>query len=240
MSVRVAWCVHSVCTQQQRNSRLRGHSTTLALHLVVLADERQLPLFPGGGGGLFGGLMGGLVNQAVKGLASQLEKAAQETRDVSEEAAARIRGSAQIQQRLGSGVTVGPAMSQSVSSSSINGRTTKTVTLLLPVYSAGGVPVAQAQVTQTQSSGQGSSCRVAVSGCAWGTAYVLAAVGSRWGCAAVAEASFNPTGCTPSCCCRCACPRATRWCWMMTSRAVAAGARAATRRGMWWRLSSST
>ena len=41
-------------------------------------------------------------------------------------------------------------MSQSVATQSINGRVSKTVNLLLPVYNAAGAPVAQAQVLQTE------------------------------------------------------------------------------------------
>jgi hypothetical protein len=130
------------------------------------ADDRQLPQFPSPGG-LFGGLMGGLVNQAVKGLAKEMQKTAAQTRSVSETASLRIQQSQCIQQRLGR-VTVGPAMSQSMSTSSINGRVSKTINLVMPVYGAGGLPVAQAQVTQVEGAGQVDSCRIAVR--------------TRWGC----------------------------------------------------------
>jgi len=113
-------------------------------------DDRPLPVALPGGGGLLGGLVGGIVNTAIKGIADQLEKSAQDSRSVSEYAAERIAGSYQVKQRLGE-VTVGLPMSQSVSSQSINGRTSKTVSLLLPVYNAAGAPVAQAQVSNMNS-----------------------------------------------------------------------------------------
>lgn len=100
-------------------------------------------------GGILGGLMGGLVNTAIKGLAKELEKSAEQTRNVSEIAAERISNSRRIKQQLGE-VTVGLPMSQSVSSQNINGRVSKTVNLLLPVYNAAGAAVAQAQVVQSQ------------------------------------------------------------------------------------------
>eukprot|EP00775_Hariotina_reticulata_P004602 gene4602-4856_t len=108
-------------------------------------EDRPLPMTFPGGGGLLGGLVGGLVNTAIKGIAEQLEKSAQDSRSVSENAAERISSSYQVKQRLGE-VTVGLPMSQSVASQSVNGRTSKTISLLLPLYNAAGAPVAQAQV----------------------------------------------------------------------------------------------
>jgi hypothetical protein len=138
--------------------------------MCARADDRQLPQFPSPGG-LFGGLVGGLVNQAVKGLASEMQKTAAQTRSVSETAALRIQNSSILQQRLGR-VTVGPAMSQSMSSSNINGRVSKNISLLLPVYGPGGRPVAQAQVTQVEAGGRVDSCVIAVSdSVCWGTAW---------------------------------------------------------------------
>lgn len=110
--------------------------------------------------------MGGLVNQAVKGLAKEMQKTAAETRSVSETAAVRIQQSRRIQQRLGS-VTVGQPMGQSMSSSNINGRVSRNISLLLPVLGPGGMPVAQAQVSQVETGGRIESCRIAVS---WGAA----------------------------------------------------------------------
>jgi hypothetical protein len=113
------------------------------------------------GGGLLGGLVGGLLNTAVKGLAKELEKSAEQTRSVTDLAAERISSSRRIKQRLGE-VTVGLPMSQSVASQNINGRVSKTVSLLLPVYNLAGAPVAQAQVTQVEGLAQ-NTCRIAVS-----------------------------------------------------------------------------
>ncbi len=59
-------------------------------------------------------------------------------------------------------MTVGPLMSQSSSSSSINGRVTKQIVLLMPVYgSAGDGGTAQVAVTEGQ---QGRSMQISVSG----------------------------------------------------------------------------
>jgi hypothetical protein len=129
--------------------------------LCLPADDRQLPQFPTPGG-LFGGLVGGLVNQAVKGLAKEMQKTAAQSRSVSETAAMRIQQSQRIRERLGP-VTVGPAMSQSMSTSNINGRVNKTISLMMPVYGSGELPVAQAQVTQVENSSQVESCRISVS-----------------------------------------------------------------------------
>jgi hypothetical protein len=93
---------------------------------------------------------------------------------MSETAALHIQQSPRIQQRLGR-VTVGPAMSQSMSTSSINGRASKTISLIMPVMGAGGMPVAQAQVTQVEAAGQVESCRIAVSAgiACWASAHML-------------------------------------------------------------------
>lgn len=139
-----------------------GKHSPACLPACLSADDRQLPQFPTQGG-LFGGLIGGLVNQAVKGLAKEVEKTAAQTRSVSETAAMRIEQSQRIRERLGP-VTVGPAMSQSISSSNMNGRLNKTISLMMPVYGSGRLPVAQAQVTQkVEGSSQVESCRIAVS-----------------------------------------------------------------------------
>ncbi|WIA13518.1 hypothetical protein OEZ85_007091 [Tetradesmus obliquus] len=139
--------------QQPDSSRLQQRSP------YGRDDDRPLPMqLPGGG--LLGGLVGGLLNTAVKGLAKELEKSAQQTRSVTDLAANRISSSRRIKQRLGE-VTVGLPMSQSVASQSINGRVSKTVSLLLPVYNLAGAAVAQAQVTQVEGPAQ-NTCRIAV------------------------------------------------------------------------------
>lgn len=139
--------------QQTDSSRLQQRSP------YSRGDERPLPM-PLPGGGLLGGLVGGLLNTAVKGLAKELEKSAEQTRSVTDLAAERISSSRRIKQRLGE-VTVGLPMSQSVASQSINGRVSKTVSLLLPVYNLAGAAVAQAQVTQVEGPAQ-NTCRIAV------------------------------------------------------------------------------
>lgn len=112
-------------------------------------------------GGFLGGLMGSVINSAVQGLAKEMEKTAEATRSVAEVAADRISSSRRVKQRLGQ-VTVGLPMSQSVATQSINGRVSKTVNLLLPVYNAAGAPVAQAQVIQSEGQYQDTT-RITVS-----------------------------------------------------------------------------
>lgn len=112
------------------------------------AAERPLPLvppLPGGGGGLLGGLVGGLVNAAARGLAESLERSAADSAAVAQRAADAIAGSRTVRQRLGD-VSVGLPLSQSASSSSVNGVASKTISLLLPVYNSAGGVVSQAQV----------------------------------------------------------------------------------------------
>lgn len=53
-------------------------------------------------------------------------------------AARVLQASAQLRQELGGAVQVMPPVSQSSMSQSINGRSSKTVTLLLPVVGPGG------------------------------------------------------------------------------------------------------
>eukprot|EP00882_Tetradesmus_deserticola_P001135 GHRQ01001228.1.p1 GENE.GHRQ01001228.1~~GHRQ01001228.1.p1 ORF type:complete len:264 (+),score=96.75 GHRQ01001228.1:278-1069(+) len=139
--------------KQSVDSRLRQRSP------FHRDDDRPLPM-PVPGGGLLGGLVGGLLNTAVQGLAKEMENSAKQTRSVADLAAERISSSTRIKQRLGE-VTVGLPISQSVASQSINGRVSKTVSLVLPVYNLAGVPVAQAQVTQAEGPAQ-NTCRIAV------------------------------------------------------------------------------
>eukprot|EP00882_Tetradesmus_deserticola_P003502 GHRQ01003705.1.p1 GENE.GHRQ01003705.1~~GHRQ01003705.1.p1 ORF type:complete len:263 (+),score=92.49 GHRQ01003705.1:278-1066(+) len=139
--------------KQSVDSRLRQRSP------FHRDDDRLLPM-PVPGGGLLSGLVGGLLNTAVQGLAKEMENSAKQTRSVADLAAERISSSRRIKQRLGE-VTVGLPISQSVASQSINGRVSKTVSLVLPVYNLAGVPVAQAQVTQAEGPAQ-NTCRIAV------------------------------------------------------------------------------
>lgn len=115
----------------------------------------------GFGGGLVGGLLGravgGVLRSAAGALAEQLQQAAQQVADVQDRAARVIEGSAKVRAALGGSVRVGPPMSQSSMSQSINGRVSKTVTLLMPVAGANG---------QTAQVGAGSGASKAGAG-AW-------------------------------------------------------------------------
>lgn len=86
------------------------------------------PLF---GNGLLGRALGGLVMNAAKGLSEQLAAAARETQNIYEAAAAAIEADSRVAAALGA-VSVGPPVSQSSSSSSVNGRVTKRVVLVSP------------------------------------------------------------------------------------------------------------
>ena len=88
------------------------------------------PLAPLFGEGLVGRALGGLVGAAVKSLGEQMEQQARAARGVYEDAAAAIRACPEVATRMGGDVSVGPAMSQSSSSSSVNGRVTKQVVLV--------------------------------------------------------------------------------------------------------------
>lgn len=70
---------------------------------------------------------------------------------VYQEAVGRITRSDQLRARMGP-VTCAPPMSQSVSSQVINGRSTKQVTLIVPVYGQSG-QAAQAQVRSSDADG---------------------------------------------------------------------------------------
>ncbi|KAG2495571.1 hypothetical protein HYH03_006171 [Edaphochlamys debaryana] len=132
-------------------------AATSILPVPAAKDEKPVPrprdpdmsLGPSTGGGLLPNLLGravgGLLSSAVSSLAKQVEAAARESAGAYEEAAQRIQSSAKLQDRLGT-VTVGPLMSQSSSSSNINGVVTKQVMLLMPVAGSRGVS-GQAQVS---------------------------------------------------------------------------------------------
>lgn len=103
------------------------------------------PLFAedlGLGGGLVGGLLGraagAVLRSAVKGLGEQMRQAQEQVADVQDRAARIIESSSKLRQALGGSVQAMPPVSQSSMSQSINGRMTKTVTLLLPVAGANG------------------------------------------------------------------------------------------------------
>lgn len=93
-------------------------------------DLPQSPLGPLFGDGFLGRAVGGMVASAVKSLGEQMAQQARETRGVFEDAAAAIRASPDVAARMGGAVVVGDPISQSSSSSSINGRVTKRVVLV--------------------------------------------------------------------------------------------------------------
>ncbi|GFR39896.1 hypothetical protein Agub_g401, partial [Astrephomene gubernaculifera] len=125
----------------------------------------EVPFGPPGGGllpNLIGRAVGGLLSSALSSLSAQLEEAAREQAGAYQEAVARIQGSAKLRARLGS-VTVGPVMSQSSSSSSINGVVTKQVALMLPVYgSLGASGTAQVTVVEGAQQPGGRSMQIMV------------------------------------------------------------------------------
>ncbi|KAI3435896.1 hypothetical protein D9Q98_001954 [Chlorella vulgaris] len=122
------------------------------LQRVESERRRQQDIFQPPEGAFGGGLMGGLLNKAVGSmlrsavgaLEGQLREAEEQTAEVEDRAARLITGSSKLRQRLGA-VRVGPAMARSSSMTSINGRASSQVTLVLPVEGERG-QVAQAQV----------------------------------------------------------------------------------------------
>lgn len=103
----------------------------------------------GFGGGLVGGLLGravgGMLRSAVGAMGEQLRQAAEQVADVQERAARVIENNGRVRSLLGSPVRVLPPVSQSSMTQSINGRTSRTITLLMPVVGPTGT-TAQAQV----------------------------------------------------------------------------------------------
>ncbi|GIL44080.1 hypothetical protein Vafri_1631 [Volvox africanus] len=131
-------------------------------------EKPQAPLgpFSAGGGGLLpnlvGRAVGGLVANALSSLSAQLEEAAREQAGAYEEAVARLQGSAKLRVRLGT-VTVGPVMSQSSSTSSINGVVTKQVALTMPVYGSLGISgTAQVNLVQGPQHPGGQTTKIIV------------------------------------------------------------------------------
>lgn len=117
------------------------------------------------GGGLVGGLLGravgGMLRSAVGALGEQLREAQEQVADVQERAARVIQSNSKLQARMGGSVRVMPAVSQSSMSSSINGRTSKTLTLVMPVVGAGG-QAAQAQVQYVEGDRAGQELSISV------------------------------------------------------------------------------
>lgn len=89
---------------------------------------------------VFGGLMGMAVKSIFSAVGKQLQQASQQSAAVREQAAALIESDFRVQRALGGGrVQVGrDAISQSSSTTIINGQRSAAVTLLLPVQSSGG------------------------------------------------------------------------------------------------------
>ena len=119
-------------------------------------ERRQQPPEADFGGGLVGGLMsravGGLLRGALGMIEGQLAAAQEQAEGVQSRAAAVIEGSARLRERLGGPVRVLEPMAQSSMTSIINGRSTRTITLLLPVVGADG-RAAQAQVDYAEGAG---------------------------------------------------------------------------------------
>ncbi|KAI8469470.1 MAG: hypothetical protein J3K34DRAFT_393961 [Monoraphidium minutum] len=113
------------------------------------------------GDGLLGRAAGGLLAAAAAGVARQMERQAAAARGVYEDAAAAVRSSPEVAAALGGAVSVGPAASQSSASSSVNGRVTKRVAMVLPVSGAGG-RVAQAHVVSSEAPGAPASTEITV------------------------------------------------------------------------------
>lgn len=95
-------------------------------------------------GGLLNKAVGSMLRSAVGALEGQLREAEEQTAEVEDRAARLITGSSKLRQRLGA-VRVGPAMARSSSMTSINGRASSQVTLVLPVEGERG-QVAQASM----------------------------------------------------------------------------------------------
>lgn len=103
------------------------------------------------GPGLMGKVLGGLVGSAVKAVSKQVAESAKESNAAYNHAASVIRNSLKLRNKLGGGVTVGPAVSQAMSTSYINGRSSTVIQLVAPVYSDGG-EAAQANISVNESS----------------------------------------------------------------------------------------
>mmetsp|Transcript_3200 Transcript_3200/g.8031 ORF Transcript_3200/g.8031 Transcript_3200/m.8031 type:complete len:282 (-) Transcript_3200:133-978(-) len=90
------------------------------------------------GGGLVGRMAGAMLGSAVKAMGEQMAAAGRAVADVENRARDAIESDSRVLDLMGGRVEVGPPMSQSSMSSSVNGRVTKQVTLLLPVSGARG------------------------------------------------------------------------------------------------------
>lgn len=88
---------------------------------------------PNIGGGILGKMVGRWVGNMVNQMASELRDAAEQVAEVQGRAANIIQSSSKVRDRLGSGIEVMPAISQSSQYSNINGRVTRIVTMYMPV-----------------------------------------------------------------------------------------------------------
>mmetsp|Transcript_27085 Transcript_27085/g.48278 ORF Transcript_27085/g.48278 Transcript_27085/m.48278 type:complete len:295 (-) Transcript_27085:170-1054(-) len=100
------------------------------------------------GGGLVGRMAGAMLGSALKGLGEQMEKAGREAASIQNQARDAIEADRRVVEALGGSVQVGGPISQSSMSSSINGRTTKQVSLILPVMGQRGVAQAQVEASE--------------------------------------------------------------------------------------------
>jgi hypothetical protein len=94
------------------------------------------------GGGLVGGLLGravgGMLRSAVGALGEQMRQAQEQVADVQDRATRIIESNSRLQDAMGGSVRAQPPVSQSSMSQNINGRMSKTVTLIMPVVGSGG------------------------------------------------------------------------------------------------------
>lgn len=103
------------------------------------------------GGGLMGRAMGGLVGRALRSVGEGLAEASRQAEEVQAQAAAAIESDSRVRSALGGSCQVGSPMSQSSMTQVINGRSSRRVSLVMPVQGANG-RMAQAQVEFTDSS----------------------------------------------------------------------------------------
>lgn len=109
------------------------------------------------GGGLVGGLLGravgGMLRSAVGALGEQMRQAQEQVADVQDRATRIIETNSRLRDALGGSVRAQPPVSQSSMSQSINGRMSKTVTLIMPVVGSRGMAQAQVQYVEGGNSG---------------------------------------------------------------------------------------
>ncbi|PRW59807.1 hypothetical protein C2E21_1565 [Chlorella sorokiniana] len=111
------------------------------------------------GGGLVGGLLGravgGMLRSAVGALGEQMRQAQEQVADVQDRATRIIESNSRLQDAMGGSMRAQPPVSQSSMSQNINGRMSKTVTLIMPVVGSGG-RIAQAQVQYVEGGSSGT------------------------------------------------------------------------------------